>query len=242
MTISKHLCVLKDVSRVFNPGQLNEITALHKVGLTLDFGEAVAIVGRSGSGKSTLLNILGLLDAPTGGSYLFKGQVIDWQNEKMLAKLRNRSIGFVFQEFALIPGFTVWDNIALPIVHQGEWPKINDARIRQAAQWAQIDEKLFERVEHLSGGQRQRVAIARALVNQPNLILADEPTGALDSETADEVLTALHAMKGPQCSVVIVTHDTEVAESCDRIIHIRDGYVSGGSSVDCGCNLTGMHG
>lgn len=225
MSISGHLCILESASRIYNQGRPNETIALNKAYLALKYGEAIAVVGRSGSGKSTLLNILGLLDAPTSGTYSLAGQTVDWRNEKKLAELRNRSIGFVFQEFALIPGFTVWENIALPIIHQGEWPKKDDARIKQAAQRAQIIDKLHERVEHLSGGQRQRVAIARALVNEPILILADEPTGALDSETAKEVLGALLAMKGPQCSVVIVTHDVEVAKLCDQIIHINDGHL-----------------
>jgi len=211
------------LTKVYRMGR-TEVHALRGVDLTVAEGEMVAIMGPSGSGKSTLMNILGCLDRPTSGRYRLAGQDVSRLKDDQLATIRGRQIGFVFQNFNLLPWATALENVELPLLYTGA------SRRRQRAQAALEAVGLADRVRHrpaeMSGGEQQRVAIARALVNEPSIILADEPTGNLDSKTGDEVLeilTTLHRERG--LTLVIVTHDPRVAARTERIIHLLDGRV-----------------
>jgi putative ABC transport system ATP-binding protein len=200
--------------------------ALHGVSLKVMKGEFMAIMGPSGSGKSTLMNIIGCLDTPTEGVYRFEGTDTATQSESELARLRNQGIGFVFQQFNLLPRLSALANVALPMVYSGVARADRDARAQALLASVGIGDKPKSRPSQLSGGQQQRVAIARSLANAPELLLADEPTGALDTKTGVEVLAlfrALNAEKG--VTVVIVTHDPEVAKATNRVVRIQDGRV-----------------
>lgn len=205
------------------------VHALRGLDLTIHAGELTAIMGRSGSGKSTLLHILGLLDGEYEGHYWFDGELVSGRSADELAPLRNRAIGFVFQSFHLLPQLTILDNAALPALYAGNK---KPAECRALARQRLIEMGLGERLDHrpkeLSIGQRQRAAIARALVNEPRLILADEPTGALDSRTADEILGVFQEIHQRGATVVLVTHDPEIGAATERVIHIRDGRSSDG--------------
>jgi len=201
------------------------VAALRDVTLDIARGEFIAVMGPSGSGKSTFMNLLGCLDHPSGGEYLFDGEVVSRLSDDALAALRNRALGFVFQNFNLLPRTPALDNVALPLLygHVGT----AEARVRAAKRLAQVG--LAERIDHqpaqLSGGQQQRVAIARALVNDPALILADEPTGALDTRTGIEIMVLLQALNREGITIVLVTHEHDIAAYADRIIGFRDGRV-----------------
>lgn len=200
------------------------VHALRGLDLTIYPGELTAIMGRSGSGKSTLLHILGLLDGEYQGQYWFDGELVSGRTADELSPLRNRAIGFVFQSFHLLPQLTILDNAALPALYAGVK---SPAQCRAAARERLVEMGLGDRLQHrpkeLSIGQRQRAAIARALVNEPRLILADEPTGALDSRTADEILGVFNDIHRRGATVVLVTHDPEIGAATERVIHIRDG-------------------
>lgn len=205
------------------------VHALRGIDLTINAGEFAAIMGRSGSGKSTLLHIIGLLDAEYEGSYRFNGKPVEDRSADALAQRRNRDIGFVFQSFHLLPQLTILENAALPALYAGdrsadECREVARDRLREMGLLARLDHKPME----LSNGQRQRAAIARALVNAPRLILADEPTGALDSKTADEILEIMLELHRGGATLIMVTHDREVAEVAERTIHILDGQTSNG--------------
>ena len=205
------------------------VHALRGIDLTINAGEFAAIMGRSGSGKSTLLHIIGLLDAEYEGSYRFNGTAVQDRSPDALAQRRNRDIGFVFQSFHLLPQLTILENAALPALYAGdrsadECREVARDRLREMGLLARLDHKPME----LSNGQRQRAAIARALVNGPRFILADEPTGALDSKTADEILEIMLELHRGGTTLVMVTHDREVAEVAERTIHILDGQTSDG--------------
>ncbi|HVE50784.1 MAG TPA: ABC transporter ATP-binding protein [Casimicrobiaceae bacterium] len=214
----------RDLVKVYRMGE-TDVRALAGVSLTIDEGEFVAVMGPSGSGKSTFMNILGALDVPTSGECLLDGVASSKMRGDALAALRNRKIGFVFQQFNLLPRTTALDNVALPLLYSG----IPAAERRQRAQATLERVGLADRSHHhpaqLSGGQQQRVAIARALVNEPKLILADEPTGALDTKTSFEVMALLQALNRSGITVVVVTHEHEVAEFAGRAILFRDGHV-----------------
>ncbi|MGB9803407.1 ABC transporter ATP-binding protein [Desulfofundulus sp.] len=202
------------------------VHALNGVSLTVREGEMVAIMGPSGSGKSTLLNILGCLDRPTGGTYYLGGEDVSRLGRNQLALIRNKKIGFVFQNFNLLGRFTVLANVELPLVYAGVGKKEMAERAREALEWVGMSEYASHYPGRLSGGQQQRVAIARALVNNPSLILADEPTGALDSRTSIEIMAViqrLNAEKG--ITVVMVTHEKDIALYCRRLINVRDGRI-----------------
>ena len=220
-----HLIVMNELTRVYDLGP-QQIFALRGVNLTIEQGEYVAIMGPSGSGKSTLMNIIGCLDTPTSGSYLLDGVPVETLNDDELAAIRNRKIGFVFQTFNLLARTTALQNVELPLVYA----KIPRAERRRLAEEALTAVGLGDRMNHqpneLSGGQRQRVAIARALVNKPSLLLADEPTGNLDSQTGREILDLFHELHARGNSIIMVTHEDDVAREAARIIHIRDGKVS----------------
>ncbi|MGZ8796328.1 MAG: ABC transporter ATP-binding protein [Thermoanaerobaculia bacterium] len=215
---------MHQVTRVYQLGP-QEIYALSGVDLVIDPGEYVAIMGPSGSGKSTLMNIIGCLDTPTAGRYILDGVPVETMNDDELAAVRNKKIGFVFQTFNLLARTTALQNVELPLIYA----KIPRAQRRTLAEEALTAVGLSDRMNHqpneLSGGQRQRVAIARALVNKPSLLLADEPTGNLDSQTGREILDLFRDLHTRGNSIIIVTHEDDVAHEAKRIIHIRDGKV-----------------
>jgi len=218
------LIEMTELTRVYDLGP-QQIFALSGVNLTIDPGEYVAIMGPSGSGKSTLMNIIGCLDTPTSGSYLLDGVSVETLNDDELAAIRNKKIGFVFQTFNLLARTTALHNVELPLVYA----KMSRAERRQQAEAALEAVGLGDRMSHqpneLSGGQRQRVAIARALVNRPSLLLADEPTGNLDSQTGREILDLFHELHSRGNSIIMVTHEDDVAREAKRVVHIRDGKV-----------------
>jgi putative ABC transport system ATP-binding protein len=205
------------------------VRALDGVDLDIRAGELVAIIGQSGSGKSTLMNVLGCLDTPTSGSYRLAGIPVEELDDEELAEVRNRHIGFVFQSFHLLPRQTALENVTLPLVYRRGDAFAGDERRRRAK--AALDrvglgQRMHHRPSELSGGQRQRVAIARALVNEPSIVLADEPTGNLDSKTSDEILALLVRLNREQGrTVIIVTHEPDVAARCDRVVQLKDGKV-----------------
>jgi len=214
-----------------------ETHALCGVSLAVERGEFVAIMGPSGSGKSTLMNLLGLLDTPTSGAYLIDGIDVATLVDDELAEARSRSIGFVFQSFNLLPRATVRRNVMLPLIYSELSVSARADRVIESMRAAGLDETLWDkRSNQLSGGQMQRVAIARALVNDPTLILADEPTGNLDSKTGDFIMATFERLRDEGRTIVLITHESEVAAHADRILHIRDGLISDSESevVACG--------
>jgi len=219
-----HLIEMTELTRVYDLGP-QQIFALNGVNLTISQGEYVAVMGPSGSGKSTLMNIIGCLDTPSTGSYLLDGVPVETLNDDELAAIRNKKIGFVFQTFNLLARTSALHNVELPLVYA----KISRTERRQLAEEALAAVGLADRMTHqpneLSGGQRQRVAIARALVNRPSLLLADEPTGNLDSQTGREILDLFHELHSRGNSIIMVTHEDDVAREAKRVIHIRDGKV-----------------
>lgn len=219
-----HLIEVRDVYKIYNPGE-NQVNALDGVSITIDEGEFVAIIGQSGSGKSTLMNMLGLLDTPTHGDYYINGKLVDDLTDDQMSAIRNEEIGFIFQGFNLISSLTALENVELPLVYRG-MPK---QERREISQDALERVGLGERINHLpaemSGGQQQRVAVARAIAAKPPVILADEPTGNLDTKSTKEVMAILHELKDEGRTVIVITHDNEIAEEAERVIRIRDGKV-----------------
>jgi putative ABC transport system ATP-binding protein len=216
---------LEDVTKVYRTGTI-AVAALRGVSLTINQGEYVAIIGPSGSGKSTLMHILGCLDIPTSGVFRLAGENVSTMSEAALAEVRNRRIGFVFQQFNLLPSLSAWQNVELPLVYAG----VRRAERKERAMAALDRVGLSSRVQHrpgeLSGGQQQRVAVARALVTEPALILADEPTGNLDSVSARDVLDLMDELHAAGRTLILITHDVEVASASDRLIGIRDGLLA----------------
>ena len=202
-----------------------EIHALRGVSIEIQRGEYVAIMGPSGSGKSTLMNLIGCLDTPTKGSYLLNGKQVSQMNDDELARIRNEEIGFVFQTFNLLPRATALHNVELPLVYAGVTAKDRIERAKGALAKVELQERMSHRPNELSGGQRQRVAIARALVNNPSILLADEPTGNLDSKTGVEIMALFERLHESGNTIVLVTHEAEIAAHAHRVIHIRDGQV-----------------
>ena len=219
------LIEIKDLYKIYAEGEENEVRALDGVSLSIDYGEFVAIVGASGSGKSTMMNILGCLDIPTRGSYLLDGTPIEKRTEDELSDIRSRKISFIFQGYNLIPSLTVWQNVALPMAYQ----KVPLAERRQRAYDALDAMGIVSRAESrptvLSGGQQQRVAIARAIATGSPIIMADEPTGALDSKTGQQVLDILRTLHKNGTTVILITHDNGIAAKAKRVVRLQDGHI-----------------
>ena len=214
----------RDLTKIYVMGE-EEVPALAGVSLTIERGEYVAVIGPSGSGKSTLMNILGGLDRPTGGSYRFEGEEVGEFGDDALADFRRRRIGFVFQSFQLLPRLTALQNVELPMIYAGLGRSERRARAAELLERVGLGSRMGHRPTQLSGGQQQRVAIARSLANKPDLLLADEPTGALDSHTGEEVLKLFHELNDDGLTLAIVTHDPDVANEAHRRVAFRDGLI-----------------
>jgi putative ABC transport system ATP-binding protein len=202
-----------------------EVNALREATFTISQGEFVAIMGPSGSGKSTLMNILGCLDTPTKGNYYLRGKLVSTLNDNELAYIRNNEIGFVFQVFNLLARATAFHNVELPLIYKGAKKKVREEKTNKALEMVEMSDRMNHRPSELSGGERQRVAIARALVNEPSLLLADEPTGNLDSKTGLEIINLFRKIHSKGNTIIVVTHEREIAEHAHRIIFLRDGRI-----------------
>ena len=202
-----------------------EVNALCEATFTISQGEFVAIMGPSGSGKSTLMNILGCLDTPTKGNYYLRGKLVSTLNDNELAYIRNSEIGFVFQVFNLLARATAFHNVELPLIYKGAKKKVREEKTHKALEMVEMSDRMNHRPSELSGGERQRVAIARALVNEPSLVLADEPTGNLDTKTGLEIINLFRKIHSKGNTIIVVTHEREIAEHAHRIIFLRDGRI-----------------
>ena len=215
---------VQNLTKIYQLGK-QEVRALSGVTFTILPNEFVAIMGPSGSGKSTLLNLIGCLDTPSEGEYYLSGQLVSALSENELAHIRNSEIGFVFQVFNLLPRATAFHNVELPIIYKGEGKRERALKAERALAMVEMDHRMHHRPSELSGGERQRVAIARALVNNPSLLLADEPTGNLDSKTGQEILNLFHKIHAQGNTILMVTHDMDIAQQAQRILFVRDGKI-----------------
>jgi putative ABC transport system ATP-binding protein len=219
------LIELNEIVKIYQMGEM-QVHALRGVSLAVERGEMIAIMGASGSGKSTLMNVIGCLDQPTSGTYTLQGRDIGRLNDDRLAEIRNRQIGFVFQTFNLLPRTNALQNVMLPMIYDGVGPAERRERAQQALAAVGLADRMHHAPNELSGGQQQRVAIARALVNEPSILLADEPTGNLDSRSGAEVMALLQALNQERgITVVLVTHDPRIAHHTSRVVHLHDGCI-----------------
>jgi len=222
--MSNPLIKISQIKRDFALG--NEIVYVLKgIDLEINKGEYVALMGPSGSGKSTLMNLLGCLDTPTSGSYILNGKDVSQMQDDELAEIRNKEIGFIFQTFNLLPRTTALDNVALPMIYAGHSKSERNIRATEVLKQVNLADRMDHQPNQLSGGQRQRVAIARALVNKPSIILADEPTGNLDSKTSEEIMALLEEIHKNGNTIIVVTHEEDIAAHAKRIIRMRDGMI-----------------
>ncbi len=218
------LIEIRDIYKIYNPGE-NEVRALDGINLTVEHGEFLAIVGQSGSGKSTLMNMLGLLDVPTSGTYILDGVDVKNMTDDELSEIRNKEIGFIFQGFNLIPSLTAVENVELPLVYRGMKKEERNKLALEALERVGLSHRLDHLPKQMSGGQQQRVAIARAVAARPPIILADEPTGNLDSHSGIEVMKILHELHEEGRTVILITHDNDIANEATRIIRVQDGQI-----------------
>lgn len=218
------LIEVKDIYKIYNPGE-NEVRALDGITLSIEHGEFVAIIGQSGSGKSTLMNMLGLLDVPTSGEYYLDGEDVSNMTDDELSEIRNKEIGFIFQGFNLIPSLNAVENVELPLVYRGMKKEDRNRLALDALERVGLSHRLDHLPKQMSGGQQQRVAIARAVAARPPIILADEPTGNLDSRSGVEVMKILHELHEEGRTIILITHDNDIALEAQRVIRIQDGQV-----------------
>lgn len=221
---SSSVIITENLWKIYTLGK-HKVKALCGVSFKVRRNEFIAIMGPSGSGKSTLMNLLGCLDTPTEGSYQLNGKLVSELSENELAFIRNQEIGFVFQVFNLLPRATSFHNVELPLIYKGANKKERDIKVKRALEMVEMSHRGSHKPSELSGGERQRIAIARALVNEPSILLADEPTGNLDSKTGQEILRLFHKIHSEGNTIIMVTHDREIAQQAQRIIYIRDGKI-----------------
>lgn len=219
----KHLIETRQLNKVYEGAVAYH--ALHDINLTIEAGEMIAIMGTSGSGKSTLMNLLGCLDRPSWGDYLLNGKQVATYSDRQLAEVRNRQIGFVFQNFNLLPRYSSLKNVELPLLYADTTSKERIKRAESALAKVGLSDRMQNRPNELSGGQKQRVAIARAIVTQPAIIMADEPTGALDTRTSLEIMQLFQALNQEGITMILVTHEPDIASYCSRVLKMQDGYL-----------------
>lgn len=222
--MTQPLIEIRDLCKIYNPGE-NEVRALDNVSLTIQRGEMVAIIGQSGSGKSTLMNQLGCLDVPTSGTYILDGHDVASMSDDQLSDIRNQEIGFIFQGFNLIPNLTAVENVEVPLIYRGMGKRERRELSVQSLEKVGLGHRMNHKPSEMSGGQQQRVAIARAIAAAPPVILADEPTGNLDSASSKEILEILKQLHSAGRTVILITHDNDIASQAKRIIRVRDGRV-----------------
>ena len=223
--MAEHLIELRDVYKIYSEGLESEVRALDGISLTIDHGEFVAVVGQSGCGKSTLMNVLGCLDIPTRGTYLLDGTDVQDLSDGQLSHIRNQQIGFIFQQYNLIQTLTVQENVELPLIYRGIDPIDRKELALEALERVGLADRRKHYPTQMSGGQQQRVAIARAISTHPPVIMADEPTGALDSRTGQQVLKFLQQLNREGSTIILITHDNGIAATAERVVRISDGHI-----------------
>ena len=222
---SSDVIIVEDLWRTYDMGSEQQVLALRGISLSIKHNEYVAIMGPSGSGKSTLMNLIGCLDTPSKGKYWLNGQLVSELDDDQLARIRNKEIGFVFQTFNLLARATALHNVELPLIYNGTPAAARIERAKESLTNVGLESRMYHKPNELSGGQRQRVAIARALVNRPSIILADEPTGNLDSKTGLEIMALFDTLHAAGNTFVLVTHEPDIADYAHRVVHIRDGEI-----------------
>jgi putative ABC transport system ATP-binding protein len=229
--VGKEILLMQDIVKSYHMGDEEQVV-LNGVNLSVNEGDFLSVLGPSGSGKSTLMNIIGCLDIPTSGTYILRGRNISEQSQKQLARIRNKEIGFIFQSFQLLPRLTALENVELPLIYSRISTSERRKRAKEMLVKVGLEDKMFHRPNQLSGGQQQRVAIARALSNYPTLLLADEPTGALDQKTGKQVMKLFEELNNEGHTIIMITHDSNIAGYAKRIVRILDGNLSEGGVED----------